>query len=243
MRDLARCIVNKIRGQGSRGKGQGKAIVLLSGGLDSAVVLFFAKSKGYECHCLNFDYGQRHGVEMKMASELARLAEAGLKTVKLSLPWGESSLLDKNMALPSGRKPEAIRSSGIPSTYVPARNTVFLSIAASYAETIGADSIFIGAHFEDSSGYPDCRKRYLEAMDRAIKAGTKRGIEKGLSLKFPLIDMKKKEIILLGDSLGVPFKHTWSCYEGAQAPCGKCDSCILREKGFREAGLKDPAVG
>lgn len=220
-----------------------KAIVLLSGGLDSAVTLFFAKSKGYECHCLNFDYGQRHKVEMAMAKKLARSAEAGLKTVKLTLPWGGSSLLDKGSAFPKGRKPEEIKASGIPSTYVPARNTIFLSIAASYAEAIGANAIFIGAHVEDSSGYPDCRKKYLEAFDRVIKAGTKLGLEKKLSLEFPLIKMAKKDIIELGRSLQIPFRWTWSCYAGGKEPCGECDSCILREKGFKEAGIRDPIAG
>ena len=220
-----------------------RAVILLSGGLDSAVTLFFAKSKGYDCRCLNFDYGQRHKIEMAMAKRLARQAGAGFETVKLSLPWGGSSLLDKNIAMPSGRTPKAIKSSGIPSTYVPARNTIFLSIAASYAEAIGADAIFIGAHSEDSSGYPDCRKRYLEAFDHVIKIGTKRGLEKGLSLKFPLIDMAKRDIIKLGGSLGVPFQYTSSCYHGAKRLCGMCDSCILREKGFREAALKDPLRG
>ncbi len=223
---------------------------MLSGGLDSAVVLYMAKRDGYECRCLNFDYGQRHGIEMAMAKSLARQAGAELEIVKLALPWGGSSLLDKNIAMPSDRAPEAIKNSGIPSTYVPARNSIFLSMAASYAEAIGADVILIGAHFEDSSGYPDCRKRYLEAFDRVIKIGTKRGLERGLSLKFPLIRMTKKEIIRLGNSLGVPFQYTWSCYKGgtarrhaANVPCGKCDSCVLREKGFREAALNDPLTG
>ena len=216
-----------------------KAVVLLSGGLDSAVTLFFAKSKGYECHCLNFDYSQRHRVEMMMAKRLARLAGVELRTEKIFLSWGGSSLLDKNSTLPSGRKPEEIKNAGIPSTYVPARNTVFLSIAASYAEAIGADAVFIGAHFEDSSGYPDCRKAYLEAFNRVIKIGTKRGLEKKLELKFPLINKAKKDIIRLGRSLGVPFQHTWSCYRGGRSPCGKCDSCVLRAKGFKGAGLKD----
>ena len=220
-----------------------KAVVLLSGGLDSAVTLFFAKNKGYECHCLNFDYGQRHRVEMTMAKRLARLAGSELRIEKISLSWGGSSLLDKNSALPSGRKPGEIERSGIPSTYVPARNTVFLSVAASYAEAIIADAIFIGAHFEDSSGYPDCRKSYLEAFNRVIKIGTKRGLEGRLELKFPLIDKAKKDIIKLGRSLGVPFRYTWSCYRGARHPCGKCDSCVLRAKGFKDAGLNDSSTG
>ncbi len=215
-----------------------KAVILLSGGLDSAVTLFLAQSKGYECHCLNFDYGQRHSVEMAMAKTLAHSAGAVLKTVKLTLPWGDSSLLDKKSVLPSGRTPEEIKISCIPSTYVPARNTIFLSIAASYAERIGAHKIFIGAHSEDSSGYPDCRKNYLEAFDRVIKLGTRRGLEGGLALAFPLIGMSKKGIIMLGHRLSVPFRDTWSCYRGGKSPCGKCDACILREKGFREAGLK-----
>ncbi|MDO8525130.1 MAG: 7-cyano-7-deazaguanine synthase QueC [Candidatus Omnitrophota bacterium] len=215
-----------------------KAVILLSGGLDSAVTLFLAKSKGYECHCLNFDYGQRHRVEMAMAKALAHSAGAGLKTVKLTLPWGGSSLLDKKCPLPSGRTPGEIKRSGIPSTYVPARNTIFLSIAASYAERIGARKIFIGAHSEDSSGYPDCRKGYLEAFDRMIKIGTQAGLEGGLALEFPLIGMGKKEIIMLGRRLSVPFRRTWSCYRSGKSPCGECDSCVLREKGFREAGLK-----
>ena len=218
-----------------------KAVVLLSGGLDSAVTLFFAKNKGYDCRCLNFDYGQRHRIEMAMAKELASAAGVELRTEKIARSWGGSSLLDANSSLPSDRTPEEINRSGIPSTYVPARNSIFLSIAASYAEAIGADKIFIGAHSEDSSGYPDCRKEYLEAFDRMIKIGTRRGLEGNLSLEFPLINMAKRDIVKLGDSLGVPFQYTWSCYEGGRSPCGRCDSCILREKGFKESGVADPA--
>ena len=218
-----------------------KAVVLLSGGLDSAVTLYAAKRDGYECHCLAFDYGQRHRIELEMAKRMAEGAGLKLEIVKLSLPWGGSSLLDMDTSVPMNRSPEAIKDSKVPSTYVPARNTIFLSIAASYAEAIGADAIFIGAHSEDSSGYPDCRKTYLESFDSVIKSGTKLGLEGRLTLKFPLIGMGKKDIIQLGESLGVPFQYTWSCYLGGERPCGKCDSCVLRDKGFREAGMEDPA--
>lgn len=218
-----------------------KAVVLLSGGLDSAVTLYRAKRDGYECHCLAFDYSQRHRIELEMAKRIAASTVSSLEIVKLSLPWGGSSLLNTTDSLPTLRSPEAIKNSGIPPTYVPARNTIFLSIAASYAEVIGASAIFIGAHSEDSSGYPDCRKNYLESFDRVLKSGTKRGLEGKLVLKFPLIGMGKKEIIRLGGSLGVPFQHTWSCYAGGEWPCGKCDSCVLRDKGFKEAGMEDPA--
>ncbi len=229
MRGPVRSIVNK------------KAVVLVSGGLDSAVTLYAAKRDGYECHCLAFDYGQRHRVELEMAKKIAASAGSNLEIVKLSLPWGGSSLLDTNDSIPTLRSPAAIKNSGIPSTYVPARNTIFLSIAASYAEAIDASAIFIGAHSEDSSGYPDCRKNYLESFDRVLKTGTKRGLEGRLVLKFPLIGMGKRDIISLGVSMGVPFQYTWSCYAGGDRPCGECDSCILRGKGFKEAWIEDPA--
>ncbi len=217
------------------------AVVLLSGGLDSAVALYSALREGYICRCLTFDYGQRHKKEMSAAKRLAAKTGTELKIVKLDLPWKGSSLVDKTMALPMDRSISEI-SSAISSTYVPARNTIFLAIAASFAETIGADSIFIGAHFEDSSGYPDCRKVYLDAVNEVVKLGTKRGLDGKLRLKFPLIDKTKKDIIGLGESLGVPFEFTWSCYKGDKRPCMKCDSCILRAKGFREAGLPDPLL-
>ena len=218
-----------------------RAVILLSGGLDSAVTLFFAKKGGYDCHSLIFDYGQRHKKEIRKALSISKTANAESNIVKLSLPWKRSSLLDKNIKMPSNR-PLGEISKEIPSTYVPARNTVFLGIAAAFAEDIGAAAIFIGAHFEDSSGYPDCRRQYLEAFQRVIDLGTKTGLEKKLRLEFPLIGMSKKEIIELGNRLHVPFQFTWSCYEGLAKPCMKCDSCILRARGFEEAGIEDPLL-
>ena len=219
-----------------------KAVVLLSGGLDSAVTLFLALRKGYDCRALAFDYGQRHKAEIAGAKRIAAKIGVPLKVMKLPLQWKGSSLLDKKARLPAGRTAREIKSGGIPTTYVPARNTVFLSVAASFAEAIGADAVFIGAHSEDSSGYPDCRREYLEAFDNVIKLGTRRGAEKRLGLEFPLADKTKAEIIRLGHSLGVPFQLTLSCYEGGKKPCMRCDSCVLRAKGFKEARVKDPCI-
>ncbi|MBU1038030.1 MAG: 7-cyano-7-deazaguanine synthase QueC [Candidatus Omnitrophica bacterium] len=216
-----------------------KAVILLSGGLDSAVTMYIARKKGYECHALMFDYGQRHRKELLFARRLARKCGAHLKVVTLHLPWKGSSLVDKTARLPSSRSVKKIKAAGIPSTYVPARNTIFLSIAASYAEAIGAPVIYIGAHADDSSGYPDCGRDYLKAFNEVLKIGTKRGLEKRLRLEFPLVGKDKSGIIRLASSLGVLFQHTWSCYEGRRRPCGKCDSCVLRAKGFKEAGIKD----
>jgi 7-cyano-7-deazaguanine synthase len=217
-----------------------KAVVLLSGGLDSAVTLFYARKKGYECHCLTFDYGQRHIKEIACARMLARRAGAGIKIMRLELPWRGSSLIDRRLSVPSGRTTKEIKSLGIPSTYVPGRNTIFLSLAISYAEAIGADTVFIGAHVQDSSGYPDCRKGYLEAFNKVVRSGTKRGLEGRLKIEYPLIGKNKAGIIKLGTRLGVPFELTWSCYKGGPKPCGESDSCVLRARGFEEAGLMDP---
>jgi len=211
-----------------------KAVVLLSGGLDSAVTLFIAKHRGYACHPLIFDYGQRHERETAYARKVSRAAKTAAPAVmRISMPWLGSALLDKRIKLPSRR------TRSIPVTYVPGRNTVFLAFAVSYAEAIGARAIYIGAHSEDYSGYPDCRKEYFDAFKKAMDLGTKRGSR--IRIETPLISMRKAGIIKLGTKLGVPFGLTWSCYAGRAKPCGVCDSCYYRKKGFREAGLKDPA--
>lgn len=217
-----------------------KCVVLLSGGLDSAVTLYIAKHRGFDCHCLIFDYGQRHKKEIERAKKIAEVSDSEYKVLRLKFPWKGSSLTDKQAELPLDRSMKEI-SKDIPSTYVPARNTVFLSIACSFAEAIRARAVFIGAHYEDSSGYPDCRKKYLKAFSESVKLGTKAGLEDRLALEFPLIDKKKKDIIKIGNRYDVPFQYTWSCYSGGAKPCMRCDSCILRAKGFKEAGIKDPA--
>jgi len=215
-----------------------KAIVLLSGGLDSATTLFYAKSRGYKVHALAFDYGQRHNKEIRQAVRIARAARCDCKIVKIGLPWKGSALLDKKIRLPQNRNNIP---PGIPVTYVPARNIIFLSFAASYAEAIKARAIFIGANAIDYSGYPDCRPRFYAAYQEALKQGLKTGVEGApVRIYTPLIRKTKAQIIRLGVRLKVPYELTWSCYKGAAKPCGACDSCVLRAKGFAQAGLTDP---
>jgi 7-cyano-7-deazaguanine synthase len=218
-----------------------KAVVLLSGGLDSAVALFYAIDRGYKCFALTFNYGQKNSEEVKRAKAIARRANVPIKAVRLKLPWKGSSLTDRALSIPVNRAIKKIIS-GVPSTYVPARNSMFLSIAASYAESIDAGAIFIGAHSDDSGGYPDCRIDFLKAFAKAIRFGTRAGIKGKISVKFPLIMKNKSGIIKQGISLGAPLELTRSCYKSGDRPCGECDSCILRAKGFREAGIKDPAI-
>jgi len=214
-----------------------KAVVLLSGGLDSATTLYYALSKGYDIFCLSFDYGQRHKKELNCAKYLAGLNNSKWQLIRLSFPWKGSSLLDKRIELPQSKK----RVKGIPNTYVPSRNIIFLSYAVSYAEVIGADKVFIGVNQIDYSGYPDCRSSFLSAFEIAVNKGTKRGVNnKKISIVSPLLRKNKKDIINIGSKLGVPFQHTWSCYKGERFLCGKCDSCLIRKKGFVAAGIKDP---
>lgn len=212
-----------------------KAIILLSGGIDSTTTLYFAKNQGYKCHALIFDYGQRHKREIKSAVAVAKRAKVPYQVIKITLPWKGSSLLDKKKKVPSGRSLKEI-SRGIPSTYVPARNTIFLSFALSYAEAIGAGVIFIGANAVDFSGYPDCRPSFYRAFQKVVKEGTKK---KKIRVLTPLINMTKAQIIALGLKLKAPLELTWSCYKGGKKPCGVCDSCKLREKGFKALALSD----
>ncbi|MCK4463037.1 MAG: 7-cyano-7-deazaguanine synthase QueC [Candidatus Omnitrophica bacterium] len=209
------------------------AVVLLSGGIDSSTALFIAKKNGYKCFSLIFDYGQRNIREIDSAKSISKKAGCSYTLLKLSLPWKGGALLDSRIKLP-----ERSRKKGIPPTYVPARNTIMLVFALSFAESIGASRIFIGAHTEDYSGYPDCRPEYFKAFNKVKDLGTKIG--KKIKIITPLIYKTKAEIIKLGINLGIPYHLTWSCYRGGKRPCGKCDSCYYRLKGFREAGISDP---
>jgi 7-cyano-7-deazaguanine synthase len=214
-----------------------KAVVLLSGGLDSAVTLYRAKAHKYKCFCLTFDYGQRHKKEIISARAVAGKAACPLFVFKTEFPWKGSALLDRNIKIPRHNSTGKI--SGIPPTYVPARNTIFLSIALSYAEAIGASAIFIGANAIDFSGYPDCRPDYYAAFRKMAKLGTKCGTEgKPVGIITPLIRKTKAQIIEMGKKLKVPLELTWSCYAGGKKPCGKCDACLIREKGFTEEGIR-----
>jgi 7-cyano-7-deazaguanine synthase len=209
-----------------------KAVILLSGGLDSTTTLFWAKNEGYKCFAIIFDYGQRHNKEVVVAKNIAENFGIDYHISKINFPWGGSSLIGQDGILPKNREIFL----DIPSTYVPARNMIFISIATAYAEVIKADTIFIGANSVDYSGYPDCRPEFLDAMQKAINLGTKCGSENNnLKIVAPLLNLSKKEIVLLGKKLNVPFEKTWSCYEGGEKECGICDSCILRRKGFEEA--------
>jgi 7-cyano-7-deazaguanine synthase len=216
-----------------------KAVVLVSGGLDSATCLAIAKNSGYSCYALSFDYGQRARSELEAACRLAGYADVvEHKTVKLDMGQiGGSALTDAAISIPEEE------STGIPITYVPARNTVFLSFALAWAEVVAADAIYIGVNSLDYSGYPDCRPAYIKAFQKVINLATKVGVEgKSINLVTPLIDLTKAEIIKAGVGLGVDYGLTVSCYQATEdgLACGRCDSCRFRKQGFQDAGLHDP---
>jgi 7-cyano-7-deazaguanine synthase len=221
-----------------------RAVVLLSGGLDSATALAIARVEGFDTYALSFDYGQRHDRELDSARRVA--AALGAKehlVLRLDLRAIGGSALTADIPVPKGRSLEAM-GSGIPVTYVPARNTIFLSHALAWAEVLESQDIFIGVNALDYSGYPDCRPEFIEAFERMANLATRAGIEgtSRLRIRTPLIRLAKAEIVGRGAALGVDFALTWSCYEPRAdgLACGHCDSCLLREKGFREAGLRDP---
>ena len=221
-----------------------KAVILLSGGLDSATVLAIAKAEGYEPYALSFSYGQRHAWELEAAKRLAAsigVAQHRVTTIDLRAFGG--SALTADIDVPKGRDAEEM-SHGIPITYVPARNTIFLSFALAWAEVLGASDIFLGVNALDYSGYPDCRPEFIAAFEKMANLATKAGVEgcQHLRIHTPLIAMTKAQIIATGMELGVDYALTSSCYDPGPtgATCGQCDSCLLRQKGFRENGIEDP---
>lgn len=220
-----------------------KAIVLLSGGLDSTTALYVAKSQGYdEIYALTFIYGQKHDKELQSAITVARKAEVKEhKIVNLMLnQWSGCSLTDPNMEIQDGNAERQ----DIPDTYVPARNMVFLSVAASWADALNITDIFIGVSEVDYSGYVDCREEFIKAMEQAINSGTVLGAEKKqhITIHTPFMHITKAKEIQWGAELGVDFSQTWTCYRGGEKPCGTCDSCLLRAKAFKEAGIEDPLL-
>ncbi|MBI3471575.1 MAG: 7-cyano-7-deazaguanine synthase QueC [Candidatus Solibacter usitatus] len=223
-----------------------KAVCLLSGGLDSSTCLALARREDWVCYALSFDYGQRHRVELEAAARIAAsLGAVEHRVVRLDLRMFGHSALTGDIAVPKGRS-AAEMSRQIPVTYVPARNTIFLSFALAWAEVLEASDIFIGVNALDYSGYPDCRPEYIAAFERMANLATKAGVEgrTRVQIHTPLIEMSKAEIVKLAAKLGVDLRMTHSCYDpdAAGRPCGACDSCLLRRKGFQEAGMADPAL-
>jgi len=221
-----------------------KAVCLISGGLDSCVTSFIAKDSNYKIYGLSFYYGQKHSKELDCAKEIVKVLQPEghiMFNIDLSIFTG-SSLLDKELSPISSQDVNNIGKK-IPSTYVPARNTIFLSIALAYAEVLNADSIFIGVTSTDYSGYPDCRPEYIKSFQKMANLATKRSIEgKRFQIITPLINNTKSEIIQKGNLLKIPFEKTWSCYKGEKLACGLCESCLLRLKGFKNADLRDPIL-
>jgi 7-cyano-7-deazaguanine synthase len=223
-----------------------KAVCLLSGGLDSSTCLGVARRDGFECYALSFDYGQRHRIELDAATKVAKLfGVRKLRIVRIDLRAFGASALTADVDVPKKRSAEEMQQ-GIPVTYVPARNTIFLSFALAWAEVLECSDIFIGVNALDYSGYPDCRPEFIEAFERMANLATKAGVERCTTIHIhtPLISLSKAEIVLLGVQVGLDFALTHSCYDPDPAgrPCGHCDSCLLRRKGFEEAGLPDPLV-
>jgi 7-cyano-7-deazaguanine synthase len=223
-----------------------KAVVLLSGGLDSTTVLAIAKSRGFEPYALSFRYGQRHAVELERARDVAHaLGVAGHVVVDVDLRQFGGSALTADVAVPKHASVDALPA-GIPVTYVPARNTIFLSFALAWAETLGASDVFVGVNALDYSGYPDCRPEYIEAFERMANLATRAGVEgtQRLTIHAPLMAMDKAAIVRAGLALGIDYAITSSCYDPGTAgePCGQCDACLLRAKGFTEAGVADPLL-
>jgi 7-cyano-7-deazaguanine synthase len=227
------------------GEGASQAVILLSGGIDSSTTLAIARHEGYDCHALSFDYGQRHRYELEAAKTVARsLGAREHRMVTIDLRAFGGSALTDDIDVPKDRPPQQM-TAGIPITYVPARNTIFLSFALGWAEVLGAAHIFIGVNAVDYSGYPDCRPKYIEAFEAMANLATKMGVEgRRIALHTPLIELTKAQIIRRGMELGVDYGLTFSCYDPAAGgrPCGRCDSCLLRAHGFEEAGTPDPAA-
>jgi 7-cyano-7-deazaguanine synthase len=221
-----------------------RAVVLLSGGLDSSTCLAVARSEGREVFALSVDYGQRHKGELVRARRVARALGAAVhRTVRVDLSaFGGSALTDRAIAVPKGRTPRRM-AQDIPVTYVPARNTVMLGLALAFAETVEAEEIWLGVNAIDYSGYPDCRPEFLRAFERVARLATRAGVSgRPLRIRAPLLRLTKARIVKLGTRLGVPYGITQSCYDPVRGrACGRCDACVLRRKGFAEAGLPDPA--
>lgn len=216
------------------------AVVLLSGGLDSTTVAYLARASGYAIYALSFDYGQRHRRELDAAAAVARAVEAvEHRVVRIDLGGIGGSSLTGHGEIPTGGVTD-----GIPSTWVPARNHIFLAVASGYAEVVGARAIYIGVSQVDYSGYPDCRAEFLEAYQRAADLASKQFVEEGRSIPVvaPLLHLSKAGTVRLGLALGVDYGLTWSCYQGGESPCGECDSCRLRAAAFAAAGAVDPLV-
>ena len=215
------------------------AVVLLSGGLDSTTTLAQAIADGNDVVALSFRYGQRHSKELDSAKAITDFYKIKHVIIDLDLSMFRSALTDKNIDVPECRNESKI-ASDIPDTYVPSRNIIMMSIAAGLCESVDAKKIYIGANVVDYSGYPDCRPEFFEAFEKMLKVGTKCGVENSpIEIATPILNLSKTEIVLLGKKLNAPLHLTWSCYEGKEKACGKCDSCILRLKGFKDAGYED----